>query len=42
MKTLNITIETLIKIVILSFIFFALGAVTIEIFSDLTLLNRAF
>jgi hypothetical protein len=43
MKTLkNIKIENVIKVIVVSFILFTLTAVTIEAFSDLTVLNRAF
>jgi len=42
MKNLNLNLETIIKIVVVTFIAFTLGAVVIEAFSDLTLLNRAF
>ena len=35
-------LETIIKVVVVAFIVFTLTAVTIEAFSDLTLLNRSF
>lgn len=40
MKTL--TIETVLKAIVIAFIAFTLIAVVFEAFSDLTLLNRAF
>ena len=42
MKTFTLNLETIIKIVVVGFIAFTLITVSIEAFSDLTLLNRAF
>ena len=41
MKNIKFNLETIIKIVIVTFIIVTLTLVTIELFSDLTLLNRA-
>ena len=42
MKNIKFNLETIIKVVIVTFIIVTLTLVTIELFSDLTLLNRAF
>ena len=42
MKNIKFNLETIIKVVIVTFIAVTLTLVTIELFSDLTLLNRAF
>jgi len=41
MKNIKFNLETIIKVVIVTFIIVTLTLVTIELFSDLTLLNRA-
>ena len=41
MKNIKFNIETIIKVLVVTFIIVTLTLVTIELFSDLTLLNRA-
>ena len=41
MKNIKFNIETIIKVIVVTFIIVTLTLVTIELFSDLTLLNRA-
>jgi hypothetical protein len=41
MKTFKLNIETILKVLIVTFIAVTLIAVSIELFSDLTKLNRA-
>jgi hypothetical protein len=42
MKNLNINLETIIKVVVITFIAFTLISVVIAIFKDTTILNRSF
>ena len=42
MKNITLNLELIIKIVVVSFIAYTLIAVSIEAFSNLTILNRAF
>lgn len=42
MKTFTLDLENVIKITVVGFIAFTLIAVSIEAFSNLTMLNRAF